>query len=91
MNWKKFLKPDSTKMMIYAIIFLLISIIYFLQATSHPFSAYVYGFPLIFRDWNVGITDYFSYFNLCFDIIFDIVAPYIVSCFIVATYRKFKK
>ena len=95
MNFKQFLKPDWRKIVISVVLFIILSYL-----INNPFYTEDKGFPLVFLDFAVygpallpsgTIVDYrgpvFSLMNLIIDLIFW----YILSCFIIWIYDKFKK
>lgn len=88
MNWKEFLKPDLRKIVVFIILFISSSFIYF----NTDF--YFLGFPMSFyvRTPCFGLTcpGWIWGFSLQY-LLVDLVIWYLVSCLIVWIYDKVKK
>jgi phosphatidylserine synthase len=93
MNWKKFLKPDWRKIVIFVILFV-IGFITFLISSSFgvrviPDSATEVLIAIFLP--TIFITQFLGSSNIGFILILTMVYWYILSCLIVWIYDRFRK
>jgi hypothetical protein len=91
-NWKKFLKPDWKKIVVFVVIFGLVGFLVwpsFIWATDTPTSI---GFPFTFYvpEFRWGPVYSPARFSVSF-LTLDIIFGYLISCLIIWIYDKRKK
>jgi SNF family Na+-dependent transporter len=97
MNWKRFLKPDRRKIVIFVVL-LIIFIVGNLVVYAGPESSSMKGIPFVYfingcigKPGSPCYDNYFDLKNFIIDAIFSFVFSFMISYLIIWIYDKLKK